>query len=807
MDAPVSNDPHDAHARSGRSWLAALVVAWGAQAIVTQALLLREALTLMFGSELAWGIVLFAWLFGIAVGAAAGGRLAESRLGHEHTAVALAIVLLALSVAACVELWIFRGARTWLAVGPGELLPLPKTALAALLFVSPASALVGLSFPLACRVGTGSSASAPSLTFAQVYALESAGSLIGGAAFSFWAVEHLNPIQIALACGAITTGISAAALLCEQPLIRSPAAVAARTLILASAAATLLAIFAGDLLYRQLIERRWQSIAPGYVLVTAAETKYQNLALGRRADQFTLYCDGRVAVDFPDPYTNGPLAQLWMCEHPAPRRVLLLGGGAEGLLAEMLRHPVEHIDYVEPDPKEIELIAPYLPDVDRTALTDPRVSVHHIDARYYVKTQSGRFDLVIARLPEPTSALRARFYTTEFFGELRRAMTPRAVLCLTATAAPAELPPLVREYLASLRTTIGLHFPEVIIGWGDPAQILAATVPGLLTTDPDELKRRYAARGIQAPHFDPAWFAGATDWLSPDKLDRRDAELAAVSPVLISTDLRPSIYVQRLALWEAQSSGQAPSRHSAATSSVGTMTVMGRLRAVPLPQLALALALLGASTLIYARFRYGRPTGWARGALTLSVGTTGFTTMALSIVWLFAFQNLYGYVYQRIGWIIALFMAGLVAGCLWGGRRDQNTERRRWRNLVYIDVLLALLAVAVPVILLALGRLRSTPASMLLVETCISLLVVATGLLGGAAFALAGRLQMQFVRRPGAAASTVVGADHAGACLGALLCGLLLVPVFGTAATALLLAAMKLSSAALLAQSSRLPVA
>ena len=67
------------------------------------------------------------------------------------------------------------------------------------------------------------------------------------------------------------------------------------------------------------------------------------LAVGRRAGQYTLYCDGQVSADFPDPYTFVPLAHFWMCEHPSPRRVLVLGGGAEGLLAEILRHPVEHV--------------------------------------------------------------------------------------------------------------------------------------------------------------------------------------------------------------------------------------------------------------------------------------------------------------------------------------------------------------------------------------------------------------------------------------------------------------------------------
>ena len=113
-------------------------------------------------------------------------------------------------------------------------------------------------------------------------------------------------------------------------------------------------------------------------------------------------------------------------------------------------------------------------------------------------------------------------------------------------------------------------------------------------------------------------------------------------------------------------------------------------------------------------------------------------------------------------------------------------------------MLLALLALVVPLLLPALGGQQSSPFAFALVEWCVSIMVAVTGVLGGAAFALAGRLQFEAIGRAGAAAGSVVGADHAGACLGALLCGILLVPVFGTAAAAFLLAGIKLSSAALL---------
>jgi spermidine synthase len=796
-----------------RVWLGVLVVAWGAQAIVTQSLLLREALVLMFGSEFAWGVVLFAWLLGVAVGAAVGGWLAE-RLRRAE--LGLVVVLLALGLAACVELWVFRGARAWLGVEPGELLPLPKTALAAMLFVSPASALVGMAFPLACCVGRAGWAPPtnanggqcpPYLSFGHVYALESAGSLIGGAAFSFWAVEHLTPIQTALTCAAVIAAAAAGLLatrppggdVCTVPSARASLAastgkrrrvpVAPAALAAIAGAAVLVAVLAGDALNSRLIDRRWRNVAPGYELVAETESKYQNLAVGHRAGQFTLYCDGKVSADFPDPYTFVPLAHLWLCQHPEPRRVLLLGGGAEGLLAEILRHPIEHIDYVEPDPRQIELVEPYLAEVDRQALRDPRVTVHHVDARYYVKTQPALFDLVIARLPEPTSALRARLYTDEFYDELRRVMRDRSVLCMTVTAAPGELSPASREYLASVRATLRRRFPHLVVSWGDPAQVLAATAPGLTAIDPVELARRYTQHGARSELFIPEWF-GSTDWLEPEKLARRAGDLDEAQDVQISTDLRPSVYMQRLLLWEAMTAGGVgPGRSGGG--------IIESLRNVSLVGLVVALAVVGGITLLICRLRRRARDGWASGAITLSVGTTGFATMALSIVWLFAFQNLYGYVYQRIGWIIALFMAGLVIGCMLA-QRVGAPSAKLWRCLIGVDVLLAVLALAIPFLLPMLAALQTGPRAFALVEWCVSVGVVLTGLLGGAAFPLAGRLQLGFSGRVGGAAGSVVSADHAGACLGALLCGILLVPVFGTATAAYLLAGTKLASAGLL---------
>ncbi len=790
-----------ANSQSRQRRLGVLVVAWGIQAIVTQSILLREAIVLMSGSEIAWGLTLCAWLLGVSAGAWAGG-LASRRLGRPDGA--LVVVLIGLGVVACGELWAFRGARAWLGVPPGELLPLGKATWAAALLVSPAGALVGAAFPLACAVaGKGGATEAHAAgDLGSVYSLESLGSLLGGAAFSFWAVEHLAPIQTLLLCTAITVA-AGAWLWCHQRGTHQ--SMAAGLLAVATLA---LCFFAGRDLDRRLIERRWRNVAAGYELVAHTESKHQNLAIGRRQGLCTLYCDGQVAVSFPDPYAFAPLAHFWMCQHPEPRRVLVLGGGAEGLLSEILLHPVEHVDYVESDPSRIALIEPFLDEADRAALNDARLTVHHVDARYFVKSQRGRYDLVIASLPEPTSSLRARLYTDAFYRELRGAMTDRSVLCMTAAATPADLPAAAADYLASIRLTLRRQFPHITIGSGDPAHIFAATTAGLVTTEPAELMDRYARRGVTSAMFHPAWFENTADWLGADKLAARSAQLDAATGAEISTDLRPAITLQRLALWEQTADSQA-----------GRM--IGKLRSIGCGPLAVALAAAAALTLLICRVRHGRASGWPVGAATLSIGTTGFATMSLSIIWLFTFQSLYGYVYQRIGWILALFMAGLVVGCHLAGVSTTRRSRLRpaddlatflRRRLIALDVLLALLALSAPIILPALGEMQHAATSMALVEWTISALVALTGLLCGAAFPWAAGLQQcataqsvkpthQGTAEPNAAASTagnIVGADHAGACLGALLTGVLLVPVFGITVSACLLAAIKLVSAVVL---------
>ena len=163
---------------------------------------------------------------------------------------------------------------------------------------------------------------------------------------------------------------------------------------------------------------------------------------------------------------------------------------------------------------------------------------------------------------------------------------------------------------------------------------------------------------------------------------------------------------------------------------------------------------------------------------------------------LLAFQAVYGYVYQQLAVLIAAFMAGMALGSWLELRRATHGGMR-------ILAITQVLAAAAPLTLLALfeviGRANS-PLSLLASQVAFPALALVSGMLGGYQFAVASRIffgeshaDNSASHRPG----TLYALDLAGSCLGAVLFGAWLVPVFGFLKTAMLSALVSLAATAM----------
>lgn len=766
----------------------------GALAVCAQATLLREAQVILLGSELSWGLVLAFWLVGVAAGAHVGGRIADrpARARRAMVGAALAIgPLLAAAVA------LVRGARPVLDVGPGEYVGLAAMIGVAAAVTVPVSVWVGLAFPAASALVGGGTASSSegARAVGRVYLAESAGSLVGGALFSFVLVTRVDAFALALGGGAAVA------------LAVAPVAKGGRDRLawVAAGAATveIALVLAGGTawLSQRTAALRWESFAPGLERVRSADTPYQNAALGRLAGQSSLYLNGTVAATWPNPYEAAIETHLMACQCPAPRRILLAGGGLEGRLAELLRHGPEQIDVVQLDREAFDLARPQLPETDRAALADRRVRLHFTDARRFVKrAEAGFYDLLILATGEPTSILEARMYTPEFFADAARALSERGVLAFALEGSVGHWGPEVSHYVGSIALPLEAVFPHELLTYGDPVYAFAAKGPDVLAATGEALAVRYEDRGVASPHFHPNWFRGASDLLDPTKRRAQRQKLAEHPPRLLNTDDRPAAAVYHMILRRRTSDVAHTGRGAPPERRAGLLDALLEIRFGPV-----VFAVLGAMILagLVARVRGRRRL--ARAAVLWSVGTTGFASMALEIVLLATFQTLYGYVYSMVGLVIGTFMFGLVVGSLMMNlrlRRGGESRRPGLRSILALDMALAVFAAG---LVLVLAALRAAEADWA-VQVAIFALVAASGVLGGLVFPLAAAASVTGASGTGRAAGAIDAADHAGACLGALVTGVALVPVLGISGTCLVVAAMKAASALLVGTAVAQPI-
>jgi spermidine synthase len=157
--------------------------------------------------------------------------------------------------------------------------------------------------------------------------------------------------------------------------------------------------------------------------------------------------------------------------HPAPKQVLIIGGGDGGSTEEVLKHPgVEKVVLAELDTGVIEIARKHFHAVHRGALDDPRVEIRIGDGMAYVCDSAARWDLIYLDLTDPIGPAKA-LYTQNFYADCRRALNEGGALVLHV-GSPFAHADRVAGSLADLRalftvvTPYFVHIPVYGAVWG-----------------------------------------------------------------------------------------------------------------------------------------------------------------------------------------------------------------------------------------------------------------------------------------------------------------------------------------------------
>jgi spermidine synthase len=663
---------------------------------------------------MSFGIAMTIWLVTGGIGSAGYG-LVSRRIAPTRTN--LATGLMALGVLAPAALLATRALRGAMGLTAGEVTGLAPLVVASLVSLAPFTVVAGLMFALSTSVVHRESGGLRNAA-GEVYLVEAIGAAAAGLVVSFLLLPRACPVSIAL----LTTVLSSCValwLLISSPSISTrgrPVRVLAAGVILAVASAVLLSPAAVRLDHAS-VEAQWRDVG----FVSQTNSIYGRIVAARIGSQKSIYESGVLAASAPDRLTAEETVHLPMLLHPAPSRVLLLGGGLGGAVAEILKHPdVAVVDYVELDPELVPAARRAFGEAMTDGLGDPKVEVHFADARFFVKRARTPYDVVLVGIPDPTTAQLNRFYTAEFQREVNNILSDDGVLGFSVQSAENYIGAELAAFLACLRATTESVFPAVVVYPGDPCHIMASRSGAAFTRDARVLGERISERELDVAYVRDYYLS---DRLSAERVAHLDSALDGAR-ARVNTDLSPAAYYLSMVLWNRQFSG-TPRMLLAAPRFVTERNLI---------LLSLVLISLLATPPLLAR-RSNRSHARAR-VVVAAVFLVGATEMSLELTALLAFQSIYGYVYHQLALIVAAFMAGLALGGWLGTKAAARGAAAR--SFVTLQLFIAAVPLALGATLMHIAALP--PEGLLAWAAFFPLIVVRAALHDGLHFPQAANL-------------------------------------------------------------------
>jgi spermidine synthase len=167
--------------------------------------------------------------------------------------------------------------------------------------------------------------------------------------------------------------------------------------------------------------------------------------------------------------------------HPAPRQVLVIGGGDGGAAEELLKHPsIEQVTLVELDEAVMEIAIKHFETVHRGVFDNPKLRIHIGDGFAFVRDTAQSFDLVVLDLTDQSGPA-AGLYTPAMFAACHRVLNLGGLLSLHV-GSPYFHPQRFRHNLGDLAGVFAVVRPYLayVPTYGAPWGFATASV----TVDP-----------------------------------------------------------------------------------------------------------------------------------------------------------------------------------------------------------------------------------------------------------------------------------------------------------------------------------
>ncbi|MFC2092179.1 spermidine synthase [Elusimicrobiota bacterium] len=494
----------------------------GFAALSSQITILRELLIILYGNEITIGIIIGIWLLCGSIGGFLASRTLLKIKNDRKTIFALLQGAAGLYLPASILL--IRIIPRLLDSFPGQIIPQTQIFAISLIVIFPLNTLLGALFAYGCEIQKRNTVT---LNIGYTYISESAGAFAGGIFTTFLLLAHCDSLQIHLI-------LSIAMFVCAGLLnFKKSFAI----LMFIFSVLCILLFPAAPAINKELINKTY----PGFEAVFLGNTHYQNLLVLRRHNTYSLYTNGIYAFTVPDTQNSELTAHIPLTQHPDPKNILVIGAGLSGILDEILKYPVETVTYLEIDDIFINKMAKIFP-----LPQDKRLNIATADPKRWFEQNNKKFDLILQNLPPPHTLLLNRYYTREFFTEVKKNLNTGGILAFSLPSQPNYLSVEQRMLFISMKKTLESIFKYVLITPGNTSFFISSDDKSPLTRDYKTILSRMHYKKITTEYFTQYYLFSE---FSDLRFQQMDMQLKDTSDIPINSDLKPVAFYLNTVLW------------------------------------------------------------------------------------------------------------------------------------------------------------------------------------------------------------------------------------------------------------------
>jgi spermidine synthase len=465
-----------------------------------------------------------------------------------------------------------------------------------------------------------------------------------------------------------------------------------------------------------------QQLLNGINVIDSRDTPYGNITTGQYGNEKSIYYNQRLQSYSYDESEREENIHFAMLQHNKPENILIISGDIESNMKEIMKYAIKKVVYVERDPALIS------PGLKNKKSLSKLLTIKYDDAFRYIRDTREDFDIIILLLPPPSTLLLNRFYTTEFFREVKNRIGEKGVfICSPGSSENYYSKESVVLY-SSIYNSLAAVFGNIRPLVGNKLYFVSsdAEISSSVCSLADK-------RGIKNIYVSP-------DYLSDDLLTKKSDEVISV----IDTLVRQNTLDFPVACFHYQSYNLTKNLNERIPSVIILILIFGT-----------PLFLVKRKNLIM---------------FSTAAALSGFEIIILLIL-----QTAAGNMYLLTGLVIASLMAGLATGAV--------------INLKIAETSLIRLAALVLIIFyvctgLLFNQLQTAGNNTISVIILL-LLIFIPSLITGQLFRTMTSSQLKY-----SDASSVYGADLAGSALGFIIVSGLALPVLGIRMTIILLSSM-----------------